>query len=149
ITMALMFNATVLMSGVDFFDDAQAINPFMDQSSPIDLAAAAQEPAEIRHALEQAGAKARKVDPPAGSQDGVYTANWALVRGDTAVLSRLPDARKAEEPYAEKVLTDLGKKVVHLPDGLKFSGQGDSLPCGNYLFAGSGYRSDPEAQAFV
>ena len=144
-----MINQTVLMSGVDFFDDAAAINPFMDQSSPIDLDIAKREHSDIRQSIEKAGIEVVQVAPPAGCQDGVYTANWALVRGDTAVLASLPNARKGEEAYAEKVLTNLGKKVVRVPKGLKFSGQGDALPCGNYLFAGSGYRSDTEAQAFA
>ena len=41
------------------------------------------------------------------------------------------------------VMIDRGK------DFLRREGQGDSLRCGNYLFAGSGYRSDPEAQQFA
>ncbi|MGE5327702.1 MAG: dimethylarginine dimethylaminohydrolase family protein, partial [Thiobacillus sp.] len=49
----------------------------------------------------------------------------------------------------EKVLTDLGKKVIQLPEGLKFSGQGDALACGDLLFCGKNYRSDEEAQEFA
>lgn len=137
------------MSGADFFDNKQAINALMDSSTLVDRAAAIAEHASIRAALQASGVHIIQVRPPAGCQDGVYTANWALVRGEKAVMARLPDARQAEEPYAEQVLHDLGKDIIHIPDGLKFSGQGDALPCGNYLFCGSGYRSDPVAQAFV
>lgn len=138
------------MSGVDYFDDGQAINPFMDSSVKIDLEAAAQEHAAIRQALESAGVTVYQVPPPQGCQDGVYTANWALVRGDTAVMARLPSARKGEEAYAAQILEQqFGKRLVYVPDGLRFSGQGDALPCGPYLFCGSGYRSDEAAQAFV
>lgn len=142
-------NQTVLMSGVQYFDDAAPINPFMGDASPINLQTAQQEHDAIKHALETAGIKVIEVDPPENCQDGVYTANWALVRGDTAVLASLPNARKAEEAYAAEILASLGKKVVRVPDGLKCSGQGDALPCGNFLFAGSGYRSDPAAQSFA
>jgi N-dimethylarginine dimethylaminohydrolase len=145
--MALI-NTTVLMSGVDYFDDSQAINPFMDASG-INRETAAAEHNKIRHALERAGVTVIKVTPPADCQDGVYTANWALVRGDKAVMSRLPGARKAEEPYAEQILRSQGKEVIHIPGELRHSGQGDALPCGNYLFCGSGYRSNVEAQEFV
>jgi N-dimethylarginine dimethylaminohydrolase len=148
VSMAL-FNQTVLMSGVDYFDDGQAINPFMTQADPIDLEQAKAEHAAIPHALESASVTVQQVEPPAGCQDGVYTANWALVRGNKAVLASLPNARRAEEIYAEHVLQSLGKEVVHVPDGLKFSGQGDALPCGNLLFCGSGYRSDAAAQEFA
>jgi N-dimethylarginine dimethylaminohydrolase len=144
-----MFNTTVLMSGVDYFDDGQAINPFMTQAEPIDLEKAKLEHEGIRAALESAGVTVIKVDPPKDCQDGVYTANWALVRGDTAVLAALPNARKAEEAYAAEVLAQQGKTVVRLPEGLKASGQGDALPCGDLLFCGSQYRSDVEAQRFI
>ncbi|MFZ1484031.1 MAG: hypothetical protein WAS36_03385 [Candidatus Saccharimonadales bacterium] len=145
----MSFNKTVLMSGAKWFDDAAAINPFMNKNVAVDRAKAQAEHDAIRDALTQAGVKIITVEPPENCQDGVYTANWALVRGNKAVVSRLPGARTAEEPYAAQVLTDLGKTVIHVPDGLKFSGQGDALPCGNYLFCGSGYRSDPQAQKFV
>jgi N-dimethylarginine dimethylaminohydrolase len=72
-----------------------------------------------------------------------------LVRGEKAVLSTLPNARKNEEPYAEKILKDLGKTVYKVPNDIHFSGQGDALPCGNYLFAGTGYRTQKEAHEFV
>lgn len=147
--MATQINTTVLMSGVDYFDDNQAINPFMTQVEPINLAAAQVEHQTIQEALESAGVTVIKVDPPTNCQDGVYTANWALVRGDKAVLASLPNARKAEEAYAAEILARQGKTVIRLPEGLKFSGQGDALPCGDLLFCGSQYRSDPEAQAFV
>ena len=142
-------NKTVLMSGADFFDDAAAINPFMNAHVPVDRTKAQAEHIVIRTALQDAGVKVVQVQPPASCQDGVYTANWALVRGDKAVMSTLPNARKGEEDYAEQVLRDLGKTTYKVPGGMHFSGQGDCLPCGNYLFAGSGYRTDPIAHAFV
>ena len=142
-------NKKVLMSGVEWFDDAAAINPFMDACTVIDRDKARIEHDAIHSALESAGVEVVRVPAPERCQDGVYTANWALVRGDKAVMARLPNARKAEEAYAEKVLRDLGKEIYHVPDGLHFSGQGDALPCGNYLFTGQGYRSDDEAQQFA
>ncbi|MEO6513765.1 MAG: amidinotransferase [Candidatus Saccharimonadales bacterium] len=148
--MSPTINRTVLMSGVDYFDDQQAINPFMNKAVVIDRDAAKREHTLIKEALQETGVKVIQISAPKDCQDGVYTANWGLVRGNKAVMSRLPNARKGEEPYAAEVLRDLGKEVIVLPDNFKkFSGQGDSLPCGNYLFAGSSYRSDPDAQAFV
>lgn len=142
-------NTTVLMSGANFFGDGQAINPYMHKDAPIDIPKAQAEHDSIRSALERAGVTVIKVDPPAACQDGVYTANWALVRGNKAVMSSLPDARKGEEPYAENILRDQGKTIYKVPDGLHFSGQGDALPCGKYLFCGSGYRTDAAAHQFV
>lgn len=143
-------NRTVLMSGVEYFSDAAPINPFMDSSVAIDLAEAADEHRAIQLALEQAGVTVTRVAPPANCQDGVFTANWALVRGNQAVLARLPNARKDEEACAKQVLEQLGKTVHLLPDDIeKYSGQGDSLACGHYLLSGSRYRSDEAAHVYA
>ena len=143
-----MINQTLLVSGADFFADDHKINPYYSETQ-IDREKAKREHATLIDCFKQAGIKVLKVDPPADCQDGVYTANWALVHDGVAVMANLPDARKGEEAYAERVLQEQGIKTVHVADGLLFSGQGDSLICGKYLFAGSGYRSDPEAQQFA
>lgn len=137
------------MSGVDYFGDGEPINPYMHKDAPIDLTLAKTEHRAIQEALESAGVKVITVPPPKDCQDGVYTANWALVRGKKAVQATLPNARKGEEPYAETVLKDLGKEVLRVPNGAHFSGQGDALPCGNYLFAGTGYRTQERAHEFI
>jgi N-dimethylarginine dimethylaminohydrolase len=143
-----LINRTVLMSDALHFSAEQAINPYYDDSH-VDTSRAEAEHSSIAEALTNAGVQVVSVPSPLDSQDGVYTANWALVRGDKAVLARLPNVRKAEEDHAEAILRELGKEVVHTPEGLRFSGQGDALPCGNYLFCGNGYRSDEAAQAFA
>jgi N-dimethylarginine dimethylaminohydrolase len=146
--MSPSINKTVLMSGVQHFG-VEELNPYSHKNIQPDLEQAAKEHQAVQEALETAGIKVVKVPDPESCQDAVYTANWALVRGDTAVMSRLPNKRKGEEPYAEQVLRDLGKKIVKVPDDLHFSGQGDALPCGKYLFAGSHYRTDPAAHSFL
>lgn len=143
-----LFNDTILMSGADFFANDQPINPYYHDES-VDVQAATSEHDAINAALQSAGVNVISVAAPPTSQDGVYTANWALVRGDTAVLARLPNARKSEEDWAENILQDLGKTVIRVPEDWHFSGQGDALPCGNYLFCGSTYRSDEAAQEFA
>ena len=136
------------MSDAHNFRVDSPINPYYGAPSA-DAELAEHEHQSIKAAFREAGVEVITTESPVESQDGVYTANWALVRGDTAILARLPDVRKAEEPYAEKVLRELGKKIVYAPEGLKFSGQGDALACGNYLFCGRGYRSDEAAQIFA
>lgn len=147
--MSARINRTVLMSGADFFDDASAINPYMDATIPVDLNAARVEHARIKQALESAGITVIQVPPPKDCQDGIYTANWALVRGESAIMSRLPNARQQEEAYAARILREVGKKIITVPENLRFSGQGDALPCGNYLFTGSRYRSDQAVHQFL
>lgn len=146
--MTQKINSKVLVSGADFFADDYKINPYYNDSE-INIEKAKREHADILSCFKQAGIEIIKVDPPVNSQDGVYTANWAIVKNNTAIMSNLPAARKAEESYAKNILENLGYYTIKLPENLLFSGQGDSLACGQYLFAGSGYRSDPEAQQFV
>jgi N-dimethylarginine dimethylaminohydrolase len=143
-----LINRTVLMSDAHHFSAQQAINPYYGDAN-VNQSVAETEHDSIVQALAGAGVEIVRTASPPDSQDGVYTANWALVRGDTAILARLPDVRRAEEAVAEAALILLGKKVLHVPDGLKFSGQGDALACGDYLFCGRGYRSDEAAQKFA
>lgn len=143
-----MINQKLLVSGADYFSDEFKINPYYTSSS-IDVSKAQAEHKIILDCFKKAGIEVIKVNPPKGSQDGVYTANWALVHNGVAVMARLPEARKAEESYAKATLEELGIKTVLVPDHYLYSGQGDSLICGNYLFGGHGYRSDPEAQQFA
>lgn len=138
-------NSVVLMSDANHFNIDQPINPYYNQKT-VDYNLANQEHNNLEKILINAGVNVVTVPSPIDCQDGVYTANWALVRNKKAVLSCLPNARKNEERHAEKMLSSFGIEVIKLPDDLKFSGQGDALACGDLLFCGSGYRSDEQAQ---
>lgn len=141
-------NKRLLVSDANNFKIDQPINPHYF-SKELDREKAKEEHKNVVDLFKQAGIEIIQVPSPNTSQDGIYTANWALVRNGVAILARLPNARKTEEAYAQQVLNNLGIEVVIVPDKLRFSGQGDALPCGKYLLAGSGYRSDVEAQQFV
>ena len=134
------------MSGADFFGVVD-LNPYSHKIGEVDRALAMQQHAGIAKALQHAGVEIITTKAPANCQDGIFTANWALCIGDTAILSSLPGPRKPEEPYAEATLRRLGKKIIRAP--YRFSGQGDTLPCGRYLFCGSGYRTDPRMQKLL
>ena len=134
------------MSGADYFDDKSAINALMNDQISVDIEAAQREHAAIRSALESAGIKVIKIDPPSGCQDGVYTANWALVKNGKALMSRLPNTRKPEEEYALEAIKNQGLEPIILPAEIeRFSGQGDALPCGDIVFTQSPYRTSIEA----
>lgn len=138
------------MSGADYFGDDDAINDLMDAKVPVDVRKAMAEHARIRQALESLGVAVKQIAPPPDCQDGVYTANWALVRGGKAVMARLPNKRRPEEPYALKSLQDLGLQTLTLPPEVaRFSGQGDALPCGDILFTQSPYRTTEDAHPYL
>jgi N-dimethylarginine dimethylaminohydrolase len=143
-------NKTVLMSGADYFTDDFAINALMDDSIPVDVEAAKKEHSLIRQSLENAGIKVVQIPAPEGCQDGVYTANWALIRGGKAIMARLPNKRQDEEPYAREALKQQGIEFQILPDNVeRFSGQGDALPCGDVVFTQSPYRTTTDAHPYL
>jgi N-dimethylarginine dimethylaminohydrolase len=144
--MPTKINSRVLMSGADYFQ-VEELNPYSHQSDQPNIEQAKTEHANIRQAIENAGIEVVKIDAPAGCQDGIYTANWGLCRGNKVVLSSLPNRRQAETPFAEKALREIGKEIITPP--YLFSGQGDALPCGNLLLAGTGYRTDPRVHSFL
>lgn len=134
------------MSGVDYFA-VEELNPYSVKTNQPDRLAAAEEFLAIQEALRKSGVTIVKVDSPEGCQDGIYTANWGLCRGDKAILSSLPNMRAGEEIYAREALEGEGLEVIPAP--FLFSGQGDALPCGNLLFAGTGYRTEPRMHKFI
>lgn len=142
-------NRTVLMSDARYFDNGSAINPYMSTSEVIDRSVAQQEHDLVGQSLEEMGVRVIRVSSPVNCQDGIYTANWALCRGNRAVLSSLPGVRSAETGYAAGLLAGMGKEVHFPPQGVRFSGQGDALPCGDLLFMGSTYRTDEAMSAFI
>lgn len=134
------------MSGAEFFSVVE-LNPYSKLDNQPIKERAVNEFNSVREAFEQSGIEVIKVDAPKNCQDGIYTANWGLSWRGKTVLSSLPNLRQAEQPYARQVLESLGKEVIMPP--FRFSGQGDALPCGNYLFVGSHYRTDPRMHEFL
>ena len=143
-------NNKVLMSDANYFTNNSAINALMDSSQRVNKKAAIKELDIIKATLKSAQIKVISVPSPKDCQDGVYTANWAFIVGKKAILSRLPNARKKEEPYAEAVLKGLGFETIKMPEAVKaFSGQGDALLCGEYIFCQYPYRTSKLAHKYL
>ena len=144
-----MLNSTLLMSSAHYFGNDHKLNPYYEDGATVDTAKAEIELEGIKGALRHAGAEIVSVDPPPTSQDGVYTANWALVRDGRALMATLPPSRQSEEAWAKDRLTELVYRIDHLPQPWRFSGQGDALVCGDLVFCGAGYRSDEAALEYA
>ena len=133
----------------DYFTFNQAINALMNDPK-VDHLRAIEEHRSIVEAFKEAQIEVIKVRPPKDCQDGIYTANWALVKDGKAIMSRLPNTRKPEEKYALETLKKLGLKTFVLPDNIRaFSGQGDALICDDYVFTQSPYRTSKEAHKYI
>jgi N-dimethylarginine dimethylaminohydrolase len=144
---APIINRTVLMTDADNFS-VKELNLYSHEEIQPNRELARVEHEMVKRALIDAGITVVQVSSPEDCQDSIYTANWAFVSGNIAIASRLPNVRQGEQSYARKVLQDLGKKVL-VPKWQRYSGQGDTLVCGDRLFLGSGYRSDKEMQKFL
>jgi N-dimethylarginine dimethylaminohydrolase len=144
-----MINQHVLMSGMEYIDNAAAINPLYVPGK-LHKRKAVRQHDNLVKTYRKAGVAVTYVLPPPGCQDGGYPANWAVCYNGKAIMARLPKARAQEIPYAKKVLESLGcLEVIDVPEDWRFSGQGDALRCGNLLFCNEGYRSDDRALNFV
>jgi N-dimethylarginine dimethylaminohydrolase len=143
-------NKTVLMSGANYFDDADAINVLMDSHIPVDVERAISEHNSIKQAFETAGIIVKQVPAPLNCQDGVYTANWGLSRNGKVLMSRLPNKRRPEEVFALAAVKQLGLEPLILPlEVERFSGQGDALPCGDVVFTQSPFRTTKSAHRYI
>ncbi len=142
-----IINRTVLMTDAENFS-VKELNLYSHKEIQPNPELARAEHEMVRRALQQAGIEVVQAPSPDGCQDSIYTANWAFVSGETAVMSRLPNVRQAEEPYARDVLRSMGKQLV-VPKWQRYSGQGDTLVAGDKMFLGSDYRSDKEMQKLM
>lgn len=134
------------MTGAEYFS-VEELNPYSHKDEQPNQVKATREHKTIEDALKKVGVQIEKYPAPPECQDAIYTANWGLTRGNKVVLSNLPAMRDTEEPHAKKALQALGFETIDAP--YLFSGQGDALPCGNLLFAGQTYRTDPRMHDFV
>jgi N-dimethylarginine dimethylaminohydrolase len=145
-------NRKILMSDARRFGST-GLNPFSGINTKIDSLSAQREHDIIRDSLARAGVDIVQVPSPADCLDGVYAANWALCIEDTVVYAKLPLQRTHEEPYVQYLFSDDGHKDLSgrlcTAAPYLFSGQGDALPCGNLLFCGQGYRTDPRMHKFL
>lgn len=136
------------MSGVDYFA-VEELNPYSSVNNQPSIEAAKEEYLSLQDTFQNAGIEIIKTPAPENCQDGVYTANWALCLGGLALMANLPKMRSQESPYAEEALKNLGYDIKRLPEDIRFSGQGDALVCGKYIFAGYGYRTDLAAHEYI
>jgi N-dimethylarginine dimethylaminohydrolase len=140
-------NSHLLVSDTRHFRIEYRINPYMRMAEQPNPEAAQAEHREIVAAHIALGRRIEYVPSAPGCPDMVYTANAGLVRGNRAVLGRLPAQRRGEIPHFRRWLCVHGFDVVDAP--FPFSGQGDALPCGNLLLAGHGQRTDRRTLGFL
>jgi N-dimethylarginine dimethylaminohydrolase len=150
----------VLMCAPDFYQVLAVKNPYMSgQIGAVDLPRARRQWEQLREAFDAADCPVSLIEPTPGLEDMVFCANQSLAgtRPDgekVAVLSamRHPSRRREVDGF-EAWYKAHGYRVVKLKPGGHdtFEGSGDAVwhPGRRLLWAGHGFRSDPETFAQV
>lgn len=123
------------------------INPYMHQLDQPDHAKAIAQHQAIMQAHRDAGRTLEYLPTVSDCPDMIYVANSGLTRGKKVILSQLPTERQPETPHYRQWYEQHGYDVIEPPAA--FSGQGDALPCGDYVLMGTGWRTAPELHQFV
>lgn len=139
--------AVLLMCPPDYYGVEYEINPWMDRNRPVDQARASEQWNALRRTLEEEVRATIETAPPVpGLPDFVFTANAGLVVDGAFIPSRFRYPQRArEERHWRTWIAAQGFRVLDLPSGLHFEGEGDAFLRGDLLVGGYRFRSDPEA----
>ncbi|WP_306185520.1 dimethylargininase [Streptomyces sp. MK5] len=121
-----------------------AINPWMHPDRPVDVPLAQAQWQALVDAYRAHGHTVETVEPVPGLPDMVFAANAAVVVGGRVFGSffRAPERRPESLPY-DTWFKSAGFDVYR-PESV-CEGEGDFVPAGRWLLAGTGFRTTPEA----
>ncbi|WP_059008606.1 dimethylargininase [Streptomyces specialis] len=130
------------------FDVLYAINPWMRVGTPVDTGLALTQWRTLVGAYRDHGHTVETVPPVPGLPDMVFAANAALVLGGRAFGSRFRAPQRRPESAAYGLWFKTAGFDVHEPRAV-CEGEGDLVPVGPYVLAGTGFRTAPAAHAEV
>jgi len=142
----------ILMCAPDHFEVAYVINPWMEGQTAKTVAdlALGQWTRLLVEIERHARISLLPIRP--GLPDLVFTANAALVKGRTALVSRFRSIeRRGEEQFDRLWFETNGYLVLDPPPGTFFEGAGDALydEARDLFWVGSGFRSGPDIAPLV
>jgi N-dimethylarginine dimethylaminohydrolase len=138
-----------LMCPPTHFAVVYSINPWMDVDRPTDARRALRQWRRIRDAYIRAGHDVVVVEPVEGLPDMVFAANAALMIDGRVLGARFRyEERAGEESAYLAWFRRLGVAEVITASYVN-EGEGDYLPMGSMILAGSGFRTDPRAHGEV
>ncbi|GGP51702.1 amidinotransferase [Streptomyces sindenensis] len=133
-----------LMCEPRHFEVRYAINPWMDTGTPVDLPLARDQWLTLVEAYRAHGHTVETIAPVAGLPDMVFAANAALVMDGKVFGSSFhaPERRPEAAAYAQW-FKEAGYEVR--PSRSVCEGEGDLVPAGRYVLAGTGFRTHSSA----
>ncbi|MFF4696575.1 dimethylargininase [Streptomyces chattanoogensis] len=130
------------------FDVHYAINPWMRDDAQVDAALAARQWQTLIHTFRDHGHQVETVDPVPGLPDMVFAANSALTLSGKVFGSRFHAPQRRPESTEYATWFKASGYDVYQPEST-CEGEGDLVPAGRYILAGTGFRTTRDAHAEV
>ncbi|MHB6908697.1 dimethylargininase [Streptomyces sp. DB-54] len=125
-----------------------AINPWMSEDAEVDTALALQQWENLVRAYRDHGHTVETVRPAPGLPDMVFAANSAVVVGGRAFGSLFHAPQRRPESREYELWFKAAGYDLYRPES-PCEGEGDLVPVGRYLLAGTGFRTTRDAHAEV
>jgi N-dimethylarginine dimethylaminohydrolase len=125
-----------------------AINPWMHPDTPVDVDLARGQWQALISAYRAHGHTVDAVEPVAGLPDMVFAANSALVLAGRVFGSLFHAPQRRPESTAYQTWFKAAGFDVYRPESV-CEGEGDLVPTGRYVLAGTGFRTTPDAHREV
>ena len=123
-----------------YFDVQYAINPWMREDAEVDTALARKQWSALIQSYRDHGHTVETVDPVPGLPDMVFAANAALVVEGRVFGSHFhAPQRRPESAAYETWFKSAGFDIY--PSESPCEGEGDLVPAGRYILAGTGFRT--------
>lgn len=135
-----------LMCRPTYFAVEYAINPWMDPSRPVDRELAIAQWEQLRRTYLDLGHTVDEIEPLPGLPDMVFAANGATVIDGQALEVQFREPQRADEAPAYRNWLEQAGFPVHAAKHVN-EGEGDFLVVGDYLLAGTGFRTAHAAHA--
>ncbi|MFJ8692952.1 dimethylargininase [Streptomyces roseolilacinus] len=130
------------------FEVRYAINPWMDTDAPVDPALARDQWWNLVQAYRDHGHTVETVAPVEGLPDMVFAANAALVVDGRVFGSSFHAPERRPESAAYEAWFKEAGYDVHV-SGPVCEGEGDLVPAGRFVLAGTGFRTERAAHREV
>lgn len=135
-----------LMCRPTYFAVEYRINPWMDPSAPYDTALAIEQWSALREVYLELGHTVEEIDPVPGLPDMVFAANGATVIDGRVLAVQFRDPERADEAPAYRGWFERAGFEVHEAKHVN-EGEGDILLAGDFVLAGTGFRTASAAHA--
>ncbi|MGW0701630.1 dimethylargininase [Streptomyces sp. NPDC002867] len=131
-----------------YYDVQYAINPWMREGGEVDHDLARAQWQTLVSTYRDLGHTVEHVRPEPGLVDMVFAANSALVLGGRVFGSRFHAPQRRPEEAAYETWFKAAGFEVHRPESV-CEGEGDLVPAGDFVLAGTGFRTTPAAHREV